>query len=86
MTYNLTLVLKSSLKEADKKKTLDAVKAIFGKAKFTEKEWGQKPLAYPIKKEVSGLFINWKVEAEEVLAKDFERKIIIIMIINNFSS
>ena len=50
MTYNLTLVLRSTLKDADRKKLLDNIKSLFGKAKIAEKDWGQKALAYPIKK------------------------------------
>jgi len=75
MTYNLTLVLKSSLKEADRKKLLDSIKDGFGKAKLTEKEWGQKALAYPIQKEVSGYFVSITAESEEVISNDFEKKL-----------
>lgn len=76
MTYNLTLVLKSSLKEGDRKKVIEQIKSLLGKAKITEKEWGQKALAYPIKKEVSGLFLSWAIEAEEVIPMDFEKKLL----------
>lgn len=76
MTYNLTLVLKSSLKEADRKKLTDAIKSLLGKAKITEREWGQKPLSYPIKKEISGLYINYSVETDEIVPADFEKKLI----------
>lgn len=75
MTYNLTLVLRSTLKEADRKKLLDTIKAGFGKAKLTEKEWGQKPLSYPIEKEVSGYFVSVNAEPEVVVAADFEKKL-----------
>ena len=76
MTYNLTLVLRSTLKDTDRKKLLDSVKDLLGKAKITEKEWGQKALAYPIKKEVSGFFVNLLVDTEEVVSKDFEKRIL----------
>lgn len=75
MTYNLTLVLRSTLKDADRKKLVDSVKDGFGKAKVTEKEWGQKALAYPIEKEVSGYFVSLNAEQEEVVSKDFEKKL-----------
>lgn len=75
MTYNLTLVLRSSLKEAEKKKLLDSLKELFGKAKISEKEWGQKALAYPIKKEVSGVYVNWEINSDTVVGKDLEKKI-----------
>jgi len=76
MTYSLTLVLKSSLKDADKKKIIDGVTDSFGKAKINEKEWGQKPLSYPIKREVSGLFVNFVIEGENLVPSDFEKKLI----------
>jgi ribosomal protein S6 len=75
MVYNLTMVLRSTLKDADRKKLVDGVKDSFGKAKVTEKDWGQKPLSYPIEKEVSGYFVSLTAETEEVLSKDFEKKI-----------
>ena len=75
MTYNLTLVLRSSLKEDQRKKLIEGIKESFDKAKVTEKEIGQKPLAYPIDKEVSGYFITLNAESEEVISKDFEKKL-----------
>lgn len=76
MLYQLTLVLKTTLKEADQKKLIESIKSQFGKAKITEKAWGQKALSYPIQKEVSGLFLNWDIETDEVVGKDFETKLI----------
>jgi len=76
MTYNLTLVLRSSLKEADRKKLVETLKAPFGKAKIKENEWGQKALSYPIKKESSGFYLNWIVDSEEIIPADFEKKLI----------
>lgn len=76
MNYNLTLVLRSSLKETEHKKLLEGIKALFGKAKITEKSWGQKVLSYPIKREVSGLFLSWNVDSENVIPADFEKKLL----------
>ena len=76
MVYQLILVLRSSLKEAEQKKLLEGIKSLLGKAKITEKIWGQKALAYPIKKEVSGLFLNWNIEADEVVPSGFEKKLL----------
>lgn len=75
MVYQLTLVLRSTLKEAEQKKLLEDIKTLLGKAKINEKSWGQKALAYPIKKEVSGLFINWNIDTEEVVSSSLERKL-----------
>ncbi len=75
MKYSLTLILNSAVKESDKKKTIDNIKSFFEKAKITEKIWGQKPLAYPIKKEVSGYFVSYEIETDG-LPNDFEKKLI----------
>lgn len=76
MTYQLTLVLKTTLKEADQKKLVESIKSQFGKAKITEKSLGQKALSYPIKKEVSGSYLIWDIETDEVVDKAFETKLI----------
>ena len=75
MTYKLTLILKSDLKDADRKKVVTKIKDSFGKAKVKENDWGQKPLAYPIEKQVSGYFVNMVVEPEQAIVKDFEKSI-----------
>lgn len=73
--YRLFVVIRSSLKEADRKKLLDNIKGLLGKVKIGKvEEWGQKPLAYPIKHEVSGVFVKIEFEAENV-ASDLEKKI-----------
>lgn len=76
MTYNLTLVLRSSLKDAERKNIIEGIKALIGKAKVAEKEWGQKVLAYPIKKEVSGVFLSWNIDLDNVVPLDFEKKLL----------
>ncbi len=75
MVYQLILVLKSTLKEAEQKKLIEAIKSQLAKAKISEKSWGQKALAYPIKKEVSGLYLNWNIESDSVVSSDFEKKL-----------
>lgn len=75
--YELVLVLRPSLKEADRKKLLESVKGLLKDVKFTkEDEWGQKPLAYPIKKEIAGYYTQWKFESEAGVPTDFETKLI----------
>jgi len=75
-TYELVLVVRPSLKDADRKKLVDNVKSWLTNVKFTkEEEWGQKPLAYPIKKEVSGNYYQWYFESEEGIKAEFEERI-----------
>jgi small subunit ribosomal protein S6 len=74
--YQLVLVLKSSLSEANRKKFLETVKSWLKDAKFTkEEEWGEKTLSYVIKREKSGFYLNFLFELKNDLAIDFEKKI-----------
>lgn len=74
--YELVLVLKPSLKEADRKKLLETVKEQLKDVKIKkENDWGQKPLSYAIKKEVAGHYYQLMLETAEAVAKDFEQKI-----------
>lgn len=74
--YKLVLVLRSSLKDAERKKAVEAIKELLGKVKFTkEEDLGQKPLAYPIKREVSGVFSKIEFETD-TFSNDFEKKLI----------
>ncbi len=75
--YQLVLVLKNSLSEASRKKILESVKSWLKGAKFTkEEEWGEKQLAYAIKRQESGFFVNYVFELKDVLTKDFEKKLL----------
>jgi ribosomal protein S6 len=83
--YELVLVLRPSLKEADRKKLLDTVKEQLGKVKIAaENDWGQKALAYTIKKEDAGYYLQLMLEAadpkgseqQDVIPADFETRLI----------
>ena len=75
-TYELVLVVKPSVKEADRKKLLEQVKGWLGQIKVTkEDDWGQKALAYPIKKENAGYYFQWQLEGE-TFPTDFETRLI----------
>lgn len=75
--YELVVVLRPTLKEADRKKLLDTIKEWLGKAKIAkENDWGQKALAYPIKKEDAGYYVMLQLTSEEGVGKDFETKLI----------
>jgi ribosomal protein S6 len=74
-TYQLVLVLKTSLTEANRKKFIETVKGYLKGAKFTkEEEWGEKTLAYAIKKEKSGFYLNFLLELANI-PMDFEKKL-----------
>lgn len=75
-TYELVLVVKPSVNEADRKKLLETVKAWFGALKVTkEDDWGSKALKYPIKKELTGHYFDLLLEGETV-PLDLEKRII----------
>lgn len=76
-SYQLVLVLKTSLSEANRKKFLETVKTWLKDAKFSkEEEWGEKVLAYAIKREDKGFFQNFVFETKQDLVKELEKKII----------
>lgn len=75
--YELTIILKPSLKDAEKKKLLETVKGWLKDCKITkEEDLGQKALAYTIKKEDAGYYIMWQFEGETGVDKDFEQRLL----------
>ena len=75
-SYDLVLVLRPSLKDTERKKLLDTVKGQLKEIKFVkEEEWGQKPLAYTIKKELAGFYYLLKLEGETIPA-GFEKRLL----------
>jgi len=74
--YELVLVLKTKLTDADRKKIIESIKGWLGDVKLTKQEdMGQKPLAYPIKKEVAGYYAVLHLEGETI-SSEVERRII----------
>lgn len=91
-SYDLVVVLRPSLKDMERKKLIDGIKTWLKGMKIAkEEEWGQKPLAYTIKKEAAGYYILLKLEtasasnaananaagAEETIPAGFEQKLLI---------
>jgi ribosomal protein S6 len=74
--YDLVLVLKSSLSDKEREKQITTVKEWLKDVKVTtEDAWGQKPLAYKIKKEISGFYHKMELEAETI-PTGFEKRLI----------
>lgn len=71
--YEFTFVVRTSVKEADVKKLFETVKGWLGAdvKVVKENDWGQKPLAYAIKKEKAGHYYMWELEAEST-SKEFD--------------
>ncbi len=76
--YELVIVAKPSLGDADRKKLLEQVKGLLGKeiSVVKEEEWGQKPLAYPIKREVAGVYYRLDLETETSVPTNAEHEFI----------
>jgi small subunit ribosomal protein S6 len=75
--YQLVLVLKSSLSEANRKKLLETVKSWLKGAKFTkEEDWGEKPLSYTIKRQNSAFYVNYLFELKDEFSKDLEKRLL----------
>ncbi|MFH1186953.1 MAG: 30S ribosomal protein S6 [Candidatus Levyibacteriota bacterium] len=74
--YQLVLVLRSSLSESQRKKTVETIKNWLKDVKISkEEEMGQKPLAYTIGKENAGFYLNYHFETE-VIPSDLEKKLL----------
>ncbi|MBI2031853.1 MAG: 30S ribosomal protein S6 [Candidatus Levybacteria bacterium] len=73
--YELILVLKTSLSEPNRKKVIEAIKALLDAKIIKEQNWGQKPLSYSIKKEVAGFYVDITFELKSEMPKDFEKKL-----------
>lgn len=74
--YYLTLVLKADMDEAKRKALLDLMtKKLLGSEGKIEKTdmWGNKELAYPIKRETKGYFAHFEIIADPKNAKDLDR-------------
>lgn len=75
--YELTMVFRTKLEGKERTKLLETIKSWMPDAKVTkEEEWEQKPLSYPIKKEVAGYYVMLQLEAESMSA-DVERRLLL---------
>lgn len=74
--YYLTLVLKTDLEEKQRKTLLDAMlKKLVGEDGKVEKEnlWGNKDLAYPIKRQTQGYVAHFEITADPKNAKGIDK-------------
>lgn len=77
-SYLLTLVLKPDLEEGDRKTLLDnMVKTIVGEEGKVIKEdlWGQKDLAYPIKRQTKGFYAHYELESDPKNTKGLDKSL-----------
>jgi len=75
--YEIMFIVKATMESDKIKKTIDNMKKIVtdGKGKIVEtKEMGEKKLAYPINKELTGYYYVLKVEATSEIVHEFDRR------------
>ncbi len=70
--YYLTLVLKPDMEEKASKELLDSLKKKFEKV-VKEDLWGERDLAYPIKKQTKGFYVHLELEADPKVIKDIDK-------------
>lgn len=76
-TYDLVLVFRPSLAEANRKKLLETVKSWLKDVSIAKEDHiGLKALAYKIKKETSGFFSKLSLTAEKSIPTDFEKRLL----------
>jgi len=75
-SYELILVVKTSLTEALRKKLVAGVKALLKDVEIVkESEIGQKTLAYKIRREANGFYFDFVLEGEKI-PQDLEKKLL----------
>jgi len=75
--YEIMFIVKTTLEESVVKGEIESLKNIITdmKGKITNtKDMGQRELAYPINKEISGFYYVLTVEASHDAIKEFDRK------------
>jgi len=74
--YEIMFIVKPTLDEANIKSTVETLESIITdmKGKVTTKDMGKRELAYPIKKEISGFYYLFTVEASHEAIDEFDRK------------
>lgn len=75
--YELVIVLDPNLKADQRTKLLETIKGWLDNVNVVEENaWGQRALAYPIKKERLGFFEVMRLETEEAIPADFEKRLL----------
>ncbi len=75
--YEIMFIVKTTLEEKAVKETVESLNKVITdmKGKITSsKNMGQRELAYPINKEISGFYYVVTVEASHDAIKEFDRK------------
>ena len=74
--YEIMFIVKPTLDEESIKSTVKSLEKIItdAKGKVETKDMGKRELAYPIKKEISGFYYVFTVNASHAAIEEFDRK------------
>ncbi len=74
--YEIMFIVKPTLDEESLKETVKSLEKIITamKGKVQTKDMGKRQLAYPIKKEISGFYYVFTVNATHDVISEFDRK------------
>ena len=78
--YEMMFIVKATMESENVKATAENMKKVVTELKgnvVEYKELGEKKLAYPIKKELTGTYFVMTVEAKHETIKEFDRKVLI---------
>lgn len=74
--YLLTLVLKSSLEDKERKDVIESIKKKLDGGKVTKEDsWDKRDLAYPINKQTEGFYIHMEFEAEPKVISGLDKSL-----------
>ena len=73
----MVLLLKSDIKKEKRDTLLNSIKKLLGATKEKLTEFGEKKLAYPIKKNRTGNYLISEFESESSASKDLDQKLLI---------
>lgn len=74
-SYYLTLVLRPDLEDKAREALLSGVKKKMAGKISKEDLWGNKDLAYPIKKNAKGYYVHFEFETDPAVAKDLDKNL-----------
>ena len=80
--YEVAIVASSNLTDEERANVIEQIKGYIAKYQGTVtdvEEWGNRRLAYEIRKEIEGYYYFIQVEAEPVMAVELEKELRIMM-------
>ena len=80
--YEIAVILKPGLEDSDRAQLTERIEGWLANGEESNKpeadHWGQRSLAYPIKKFTEGYYIFYTAKMEPSQVREFERKIVFV--------